>query len=384
MTRDEWREASDDILWKSMFVRDLTDTVVDHGARDLIASPYADKSAGFYYDGIKAALRSDEVLTAAHRTPHAEPVFRDFLRRIRDRMDELRPWPTPPYVRLPLDDWPRFADARAVATVPVRMGDAEQKLLVSAHRLPGGGEASVLMLRLGTGEEVALVGNPGIKPMTLLLRGPGGSAVEGSGVDESGADRACAGERAADRADVGEGAADDRGLGSTGSAADRVGAGGSAADGPAAGGSAANREGSGRNAADGPGAGGNAADRVGAGGSAADGPGAGGSAVEAFTAATGLPASPVAAPPPWQGLINGILYTLIFSHALDGAEVDRVAALIVEQRSLPGGPARHRAAIRQALAAPDILDDSLPTQFSEPDFREFLTRLVRKLDERER
>ena len=185
MTRDEWREASDDILWKSMFVRDLTDAVVDHGARDLIASRYADKSPGFYYDGIEAALRSDEVLTAAHRTPHAEPVFRDFLRRIRARMDELRPWPTPPYVRLPLDDWPRFADARAVATVPVRMGDAEQKLLVSAHRLPGGGEASVLMLRLGTGEEVALVGNPGIKPVTLLLRGSGESAVEGAGADET-------------------------------------------------------------------------------------------------------------------------------------------------------------------------------------------------------
>ena len=139
-------------------------------------------------------------------------------------------------------------------------------------------------------------------------------------------------------------------------------------------GSAAGHAGPGENAADGPGPG----------GSAADFPGAGGSAVEAFTAATGLPASPVAAPPPWQGVINGILYTLIFSHALDGAEVDRVAALIVEQRSLPGGPARHRAAIRQALAAPDILDDSLPTQFSEPDFRDFLTRLLRKLDERER
>jgi hypothetical protein len=341
MTRDEWREASDDILWKSMFVRDLTDAVVDHGARDLIASRYADKSAGFYYDGIGSALRSDEVLTAAHRTPHAEPVFRDFLRRIRARMDELRPWPTPPYVRLPLDDWPRFADARAVATVPVRMGDAEQKLLVSAHRLPGGGEASVLMLRLGTGEEVALVGNPGVKPVTLLLRGTGESAVEGSGVDESAAERAGAGERAGERADVGEGAAD------------------------------------------GPGAGESATDRAGPGESAADGPGADGRAVEAFTAATGLPASPVAAPPPWQGVINGILYTLIFSHALDGAEVDRVAALIVEQRSLPGGPARHRAAIRQALAAPDILDDSLPTQFSEPDFRDFLTRLMRKLDERE-
>ena len=163
---------------------------------------------------------------------------------------------------------------------------------------------------------------------------------------------------------------DGRGLGSAGSAADRVGAG--ERGGPRRrqrerGGPAGPGENAGRPAR----------------WSAAD-PGAGESAVEAFTAATGLPASPVAAPPPWQGVINGILYTLIFSHALDGAEVDRVAALIVEERSLPGGPARHRAAIRQALAAPDILDDSLPTQFSEPDFRDFLTRLLRKLDERER
>ena len=99
-------------------------------------------------------------------------------------------------------------------------------------------------------------------------------------------------------------------------------------------------------AADRAGVGKSAVDRAGPGESAADRADAGGSAVEAFTSATGLPASPVAAPPPWQGVINGILYTLIFSHALDDAEVDRVAALIVEQRSLPGGPARHRAAIR--------------------------------------
>ena len=157
------------------------------------------------------------------------------------------------------------------------MGDAEQKLLVSAHRLPGGGgEASVLMLRLGTGEEVALVGNPGIKPVTLLLRdGDRGESPDG------------------------------------------------------------------RTAGDGP------ADRAGT--------DAGRRAVEAFTSATGLPATPVVAPPPWRGVINGVLYTLTFSRALDDAEVDRVAALIVEERSLPGGPARHRAAIREALASPEIL-----------------------------
>jgi hypothetical protein len=375
MTRDEWREASDDILWKSMFVRDLTDAVVDHGARDLIASRYADKSPAFYYDGIEAALRSDDVLTAAHRTPHVEPMFRDFLRRIRARMDELRPWPTPPYVRLPLDDWPRFADARAVATVPVRMGDAEQKLLVSAHRLPGGGEASVLMLRLGTGEEVALVGNPGIKPVTLLLRGPGVSAAEGSGADGSAVDGPVG--SAMDRAGADGSGVDGVGEGSTRSAADPAGEGSSAgaADGASAGQGAADGASAGQGAADGASAGQGAADGASA--------GSGGSAVAAFTAATGLPASPVAPPRPWQGVINGILYTLIFSHALNDAEVDRVAALIVEERNLPGGPARHRAAIRQALAAPGILDDSLPTRFSEPDFRDFLTRVLRKLDDRD-
>jgi hypothetical protein len=332
MTPDEWRAANDDILWKSMFVRELTDAVVDHGARDLIASRYADKSPRFYYDGIEAALRSDEVLTAAHQTPHSEPVFRDFLRRIRERMDDLRPWPTAPYARLPLDDWPRFADARAVATVPVRMGDAEQKLLVSAHRLPGGGEASVLMLRLGTGQEVALVGTPGIRPVTLLHRG----SVDGDGPGEDGA----ASEGRVDRAGNGVVAGD--------RAVDGAGEGDAAREG------GVDRSGSGR------------------------------SAVEAFIAATGLPAAPVAAPRPWQGVLNGILYTLTFSRALDDAEVDRVVALIIDERSLPGGPARHRAAILQALASPGILDDSLPTRFSEAEFRDFLTRLLRTLDERER
>jgi hypothetical protein len=273
-------------------------------------------------------------------------------------MDELRPWPTAPYVRLPLGDWPRFADARAIATVPVRMGDAEQKLLVSAHRLPGGGEPSVLMLRLGTGEEVALVGNPGIKPVTLLHRGPGKRSVDGAADEPADVTGADAGLLPANGVGAGKGR-----TGATGAGEHPV-------DGVGEG------TGGGRGPADGAGVVGGVG--VGA------GTGTGQSALEAFVAATGLPATPVAAPRLWQGMINGILYALTFSRALDDAEVDRVAVLIIEERSLPGGPARHRAAIGQALASPAILAGSLPTRFSEAEFRDFLIRLLHELDERER
>jgi hypothetical protein len=178
MTSEEWKLASQDVLYRAMFVRDLTDgAVVDRGARALIASRLADRSPAFYYDGFGAALASEETLTAAFDTPHTEQGFRDFLRLLRQRMDQLRPWPTPPFVRLPAEAWATFADAKAVATVALRMGDAEQRLLVSAHRLPEDDSVSALMLRLSTGDEVALLGTPGIRPVTLLSRGDGDPAA---------------------------------------------------------------------------------------------------------------------------------------------------------------------------------------------------------------
>lgn len=83
---------------------------------------------------------------------------------------------------------------------------------------------------------------------------------------------------------------------------------------------------------------------------------------------------------PWQGTIDAILYTLIFTRRLDDdAEVDRVAGMIRTERGLTKGTAAYREAITQALATGGPLQPSPTTGHSDADIRVFLTRLRERL-----
>lgn len=79
---------------------------------------------------------------------------------------------------------------------------------------------------------------------------------------------------------------------------------------------------------------------------------------------------------------TGILYTLIFQKDLDDSLVDATARREIER---PGGGLTTEeiyAQVKQGLASDAILTDSIPdTGHSEQEYRDFLVKVLRRLDE---
>lgn len=84
----------------------------------------------------------------------------------------------------------------------------------------------------------------------------------------------------------------------------------------------------------------------------------------------------------WKGVVNQILYGLIFTPELDEAAAARMAEAMVERRSFGAGPGVYAAAITRARRHRGPLTDELPTPHGEERFRQFLELLAVQLDAR--
>ncbi|MDH6465816.1 hypothetical protein M2302_006018 [Micromonospora sp. A200] len=84
----------------------------------------------------------------------------------------------------------------------------------------------------------------------------------------------------------------------------------------------------------------------------------------------------------WKGVVNQILYGLIFTVELDEAAAARMAEAMVERRLFGAGPRVYAAAIARARRHRGPLTDELPTPHDEERFREFLELLAVQLDAR--
>ncbi|MEV4820506.1 hypothetical protein [Micromonospora sp. NPDC049274] len=84
----------------------------------------------------------------------------------------------------------------------------------------------------------------------------------------------------------------------------------------------------------------------------------------------------------WKGVINQILYGLIFTPQLDDPSAGQMAAAMVERRYFGDGPGVYADAIAWARQYAGPLTDEIETPHSEHDFRDFLRRLAAELDER--
>jgi hypothetical protein len=176
MTAD-WRGPVDQLLYSVMFDRALDDATVDRTARAVLDGRTLTAGPGAYVDAVGAALASDERLSASFDTPHDEATFRDFLARLRHRLEQSRPWPEPPYVRLPVEQWPTFGSARPVARLGPSLMAVRDRLAERFERLPGDDSRYGLILRLNSGHTVAVVGSYQPGPATLLHRDPGDAAT---------------------------------------------------------------------------------------------------------------------------------------------------------------------------------------------------------------
>ncbi|NBE80767.1 hypothetical protein [Micromonospora rubida] len=176
MTAD-WRGPVDQLLYSVMFDSVLDDAVVARTARTVLDGRSLTAGPGAYVDAIGAALSSDARLAESFDTPHDEAAFRDFLGRLRHRLEQLRPWPEPAYVRLPVEQWLTFGAARPVAQLGQSLMAVQDRLAQRFERLPGDDGRYGLLLRLNSGHTVAVVGSYQPGPVTLLQRGPGDPAT---------------------------------------------------------------------------------------------------------------------------------------------------------------------------------------------------------------
>lgn len=160
MPSARWRDVVDALLFSVQFERELTDDLADRRAHALIEEPLHGLTPEQGYEAVSEALRSGEQLTGFLPTQirHTEQDFREFLGRVRGRMDAVRPWPELPFLALDDSRWSEFTGGRAIARIGARLPEVQERL----HRIFGsvegqGRELRVLMLRLKSGDEVALV-----------------------------------------------------------------------------------------------------------------------------------------------------------------------------------------------------------------------------------
>jgi hypothetical protein len=88
-----WRGLVNAILYVEQFSPVLDDAAVEELADQLVTETFLDLTPEREYALLTEALRSHERFTELIDEPHSEEAIRDFVRRVVERMDRLRPWP---------------------------------------------------------------------------------------------------------------------------------------------------------------------------------------------------------------------------------------------------------------------------------------------------
>nr|WTB34935.1 hypothetical protein OG781_40580 [Streptomyces sp. NBC_00830] len=148
------------ILYCLQFSRELGDEEVERISRVILEQPFYDLTTEEQYAGIEAALAVDAWKKDLSWQPHDEPSVRNFLRRLLERLDALRPWQEPPFRSLGLGRWEEFKHGALLAHVRL-YSPAQDQMHASLRTVPGDEHRlRGLVLRLRSGDEVALVAPP--------------------------------------------------------------------------------------------------------------------------------------------------------------------------------------------------------------------------------
>jgi hypothetical protein len=174
-----WRGLANGVLYTLTFVRSLDEAAVENAARNIIGRGTLRAGPQVYRDALAQGLASGAPLTGDLPDGPDEAAARDFLTRLLHRLDALRPWPEPPYLRQPIEQWPTFDHGRAIARVGESLMNVQDRIRERFEPLPvGDGALAGMILRLASGETVALLGSyERGNPVTLLQRDPGDPAA---------------------------------------------------------------------------------------------------------------------------------------------------------------------------------------------------------------
>lgn len=172
MTRpDLWRGIVNQILYGAQQSR-LDDEAAQRVAQAMVEYQVFTSGPANYLAAIEQALGSGEALVGIPVRVE-EGTFRDFLIQLRQHLVALQPWPEPRFRKLPVSEWANFGHARSIARIDKSVqGVADRLPSIFDHVEVGDTRLPVLILRLRTGEEVALMGSVDIqtKSVTLLQR----------------------------------------------------------------------------------------------------------------------------------------------------------------------------------------------------------------------
>lgn len=159
--------------------RDLTaEAAVEHCAERIIGQRYFRQPAEWYKQALEVTLNEGSLPVQWRDLSRrfSETELLEYLARLDGRLDELRPWPRPRFLKLDISEWNGFGDAEPLATINRPAIDVIGLLNRGFDPVPTPeGELPVMILRLRSGEVVALIGSIDHRStvFTLVSRDPG-------------------------------------------------------------------------------------------------------------------------------------------------------------------------------------------------------------------
>jgi hypothetical protein len=164
----EWRGPVNAILYGIDLDSPVDAAEVSRRAGELIQQRIFTDSVEDYYEAASAALASGEQIGYE---PGEQAAARDFLTRLVAELDARRPWPEPPFRQVDSAGWPALREAPVVARLQLSRMQVEERLsrLFDKHP-PDGSKWPILLLRLRSGETVALQAPGGFTEPGVALR----------------------------------------------------------------------------------------------------------------------------------------------------------------------------------------------------------------------
>jgi hypothetical protein len=109
-------------------------------------------------------------------TRYSEEEQLQFLRAVHDRMKARKPWPRPAFVKTPVQTWDELGPVTAIAQITKPQHRLQGVFHKSFDDVPvGDGTIPVMLLKLRSGDTVALIGSvdPRSPVFTLMQKGDG-------------------------------------------------------------------------------------------------------------------------------------------------------------------------------------------------------------------
>ncbi|MFJ8913018.1 hypothetical protein [Amycolatopsis sp. NPDC102389] len=152
--RFPWRGYVNQLTYAADLRHRVDDEFVGRVADELIRQRFFTLPVADYHRAATEALGSGERIAGE---PDDEDATRDFLARLVRALDDRGPWPEPPYSTSGTGEWAALRAAPVIARVPLTEREIGATLnRVFAQEPPGAGDVRVLILRLRTGQRVAL------------------------------------------------------------------------------------------------------------------------------------------------------------------------------------------------------------------------------------